>query len=54
MGTADLYLHTALGDGLPELPEILAHVEEQTDLDVIAVTEHDQIDAAPLAVWPQR
>lgn len=46
MGTADLHLHTALGDGLPELPELLAHVEEQTDLDVIAVTEHDQVQAA--------
>ena len=46
MGTADLHLHTALGDGLPELPELLAYVEEQTDLDVIAVTEHDQVEAA--------
>ena len=46
MGTADLHLHTALGDGLAELPALLTYVEEQTDLDVIAVTEHDQIDAA--------
>jgi predicted metal-dependent phosphoesterase TrpH len=46
MGTADLHMHTALGDGMAELPELLAYVEEQTDLDVIAVTEHDQIDAA--------
>src|SRR5947199_16171 len=46
MGKADLHLHTALGDGLPELPELLAYVEERTDLDVIAVTEHDQLAAA--------
>lgn len=46
MGTADLHIHTALGDGMAELPALLAHVEEQTDLDVIAVTEHDQIEAA--------
>jgi len=46
MGNADLHLHTALGDGLPELPDLLRYVEERTDLDVIAVTEHDQIEAA--------
>jgi len=39
-------MHTALGDGMAELPALLAYVEEQTDLDVIAVTEHDQVDAA--------
>jgi predicted metal-dependent phosphoesterase TrpH len=46
MGRADLHLHTALGDGMAELPELLAWVEERTDLDVIAVTEHDQLEAA--------
>ncbi|MGE3598762.1 MAG: PHP-associated domain-containing protein, partial [Dehalococcoidia bacterium] len=46
MGTADLHIHTALGDGMAELPDLLAYVEEQTDLDAIAITEHDQIDAA--------
>ena len=43
MGSADLHIHTALGDGLAELPDLLAYAEERTDLDVIAVTEHDQI-----------
>lgn len=46
MGSADLHIHTALGDGMAELPELLAYVEEQTDLDLIAVTEHDQVEAA--------
>jgi predicted metal-dependent phosphoesterase TrpH len=46
MGTADLHIHTALGDGMVELPALLAYVEERTDLDVIGVTEHDQIEAA--------
>jgi predicted metal-dependent phosphoesterase TrpH len=46
MGSADLHLHTSYGDGLIELTELLDYVEEQSDLDVIAVTEHDQIDAA--------
>jgi len=46
MGTADLHLHTAFGDGLPEPQQLLDYVESCTDLDVIAITEHDSIDAA--------
>jgi predicted metal-dependent phosphoesterase TrpH len=46
MGTADLHLHTAFGDGLPEPEELLDYVESCTDLDVIAVTEHDTLAAA--------
>lgn len=46
MGTADLHLHTALGDGLPTVPMLLDYIERRTDLDVVAITEHDQIDAA--------
>ncbi|HJX61509.1 MAG TPA: PHP domain-containing protein [Dehalococcoidia bacterium] len=42
-GKADLHIHTALGDGMAELPELLDYVEQQTDLDVIAVTDHDDI-----------
>jgi predicted metal-dependent phosphoesterase TrpH len=46
VGKADLHVHTALGDGMAELPELLAYVEERTDLAVIAVTEHDDLRAA--------
>ncbi len=46
MAKADLHVHTALGDGMAEIPELLAHVEERTDLSVIAVTEHDELRAA--------
>ena len=46
MGTADLHLHTLASDGTAGVVEILEHVEEQTDLDVIAITDHDRIDAA--------
>jgi hypothetical protein len=42
-GKADLHIHTALGDGMAELPELLDYIEQQTDLDVIAVTDHDDI-----------
>ncbi len=46
MGTADLHIHTAFGDGVPEPQQLLDYVESCTDLDVIAITEHDSIDAA--------
>jgi predicted metal-dependent phosphoesterase TrpH len=46
MGKADLHIHTRYGDGMATVPEILHHVEEMGDLDVIAVTEHDTLRAA--------
>jgi predicted metal-dependent phosphoesterase TrpH len=46
VGKADLHVHTALGDGTAEIAEILAYAEEQTDLDVLAITEHDDIAPA--------
>lgn len=46
MGKADLHVHTASGDGMAAVPELLAHVEEKTDLSVIAITEHDTIRPA--------
>jgi predicted metal-dependent phosphoesterase TrpH len=45
-GKADLHLHTALGDGMAEVPELLDYVQEQTDLDVVAVTDHDDLQGA--------
>jgi predicted metal-dependent phosphoesterase TrpH len=46
VGKADLHIHTDYGDGTASVAEILAHVEEQTDLDVIAITEHDDLRPA--------
>ena len=46
MGTADLHMHTALGDGMAEIPELLAYVEENTGLSLVAITEHDDLHAA--------
>jgi predicted metal-dependent phosphoesterase TrpH len=43
---ADLHIHTARGDGMADLPEILAYVEGETDLAAIAITEHDDLSAA--------
>ncbi|MFQ5886802.1 MAG: PHP-associated domain-containing protein, partial [Anaerolineae bacterium] len=34
------------GDGLPAVHEILDYVEKETDLDLIAITDHDLIDGS--------
>jgi predicted metal-dependent phosphoesterase TrpH len=46
LGRADLHIHTLASDGTSSVAEILDHVERQTDLDVIAITDHERIDAA--------
>src|SRR6185436_19528751 len=46
MGSADLHIHTDAGDGLDSAQRILDHVEAQTDMDVIAITEHDSLEVA--------
>ena len=48
-GRADLQIHTAHGDGMADARALLDHVEERTDLDVIAVTDHDDVRGALLA-----
>jgi predicted metal-dependent phosphoesterase TrpH len=46
MGKADLHIHSRHGDGMASVADILRHVEENTDLDVIAITEHDTLRAS--------
>lgn len=46
LGKADLHVHTAAGDGMAEIPELLDYVESSTDLDVIAITDHDSLKGA--------
>ena len=43
MGKADLHLHTRFSDGFPTVEQLLAYVEHETDLDVIAVTDHEDV-----------
>lgn len=45
-GRADLHVHTLASDGVCGVEEILAHVVEHTTLDVVAITDHERIDAA--------
>lgn len=46
LGRADLHLHTLASDGTAGVLDILEHVERATELDVIAITDHERIDAA--------
>ena len=46
LGHADLHIHTLAFDGTAGVVEILDHVERNTELDVIAITDHERIDAA--------
>ena len=43
MGKADLHIHTSHSDGMANVPQLLDYVQERTDLDIIAVTEHDDL-----------
>jgi predicted metal-dependent phosphoesterase TrpH len=46
LGRADLHIHTLASDGTAGVVDIVDHVERNTDLDVIAITDHERIDAA--------
>jgi predicted metal-dependent phosphoesterase TrpH len=45
-GRADMHLHTLYSDGTMEVQALLDRVERSTELDLIAVTDHERIDGA--------
>ncbi|MBI5232196.1 MAG: CehA/McbA family metallohydrolase [Coriobacteriales bacterium] len=45
-GKADLHIHSDRSDGLAAIPEIMEYVQRQTDLSVIAITDHNTIEGA--------
>jgi predicted metal-dependent phosphoesterase TrpH len=45
LGRADLHVHTLASDGTSSVEEVLAHVEGTGFLDVIAIADHERIDA---------
>ncbi len=45
-GRADVHLHTDTVDGLQSVAQLLDYADGETDLDVIAVTDHDEIRGA--------
>jgi hypothetical protein len=49
MGKADIHLHSEHSDGMASVAEIFEYVENKTDLDLIAITDHDMFDGARAA-----
>src|SRR5437588_9023086 len=49
-GKADLHIHTSLGDGIASVQQIFDFVENYTDLDIIAITDHDDVRGAMQAL----
>lgn len=45
-GRADLHMHTSASDGTADAPKLLDYVARRGHLDVIAITDHDVIDAS--------
>jgi predicted metal-dependent phosphoesterase TrpH len=43
VGRADLHIHTRVSDGLGTVEQVLRHAVEEARLDVIAVTDHEDI-----------
>ena len=46
VGRADLHMHSTYSDGIDTIQQILHHVEYNTDLNVIALTDHDVVEGA--------
>lgn len=46
LGRADIHIHSCYSDGRPKISEILNYIQEKTDLDVIAICDHDTIEGA--------
>lgn len=46
LGKTDVHIHSLHSDGEASIADILEYVEHHTDLDVIAITDHDTIEGA--------
>ena len=49
LGRADLHVHTIASDGTADIGSILDRLADGDDLDVLAITDHERIDAAVAA-----
>jgi predicted metal-dependent phosphoesterase TrpH len=45
-GKADIHIHSNHSDGLASVPQILEYVQNRTDLNVVAITDHNTIEGA--------
>ncbi len=46
MGKGDIHIHTTHSDGMASVEQVLEFAENKTDLDLIAITDHDMFDGA--------
>ncbi len=46
---ADIHIHSNHSDGLARIPEIMDYVQNETDLSVIAITDHNTLEGALFA-----
>lgn len=46
MGKADLHIHTTAGDGLLDPRDVVEYAASETNLNVIAITDHDTLQGA--------
>lgn len=49
LGRADLHIHTLASDGISDVETVLDHAERRAGLDIIAIADHERIDAAVAA-----
>jgi predicted metal-dependent phosphoesterase TrpH len=45
-GKADMHLHTLYSDGTVGVDALLQHIEARTDLDLVAIADHERVDGA--------
>ena len=50
MGLADLHMHSTFSDGVATVEAILYHASAHTDLDIIAITDHNTLAGSLLAL----
>jgi len=43
VGKADIHMHSSINDGTATVSEILGYIRDHTDLDVVAITDHDRL-----------
>ncbi|MBI2846113.1 MAG: PHP domain-containing protein [Chloroflexi bacterium] len=46
MGKADLHIHSEYSDGMASVSQILEYVQDKTDLDLIAIADHDTLEGS--------
>ena len=43
---ADLHIHSNVSDGMASVADIMEFTQENTDLDLIAIADHDRVDGS--------